>query len=58
MLAYGRDMIARHRGGLADTWTPAEQIVVAERAYAIARIRPLAEHRAELRPALARSAPA
>jgi hypothetical protein len=34
MLAYGRDMIARHRGGLADTWTPAEQIVVAERAYA------------------------
>jgi hypothetical protein len=33
MLAYGRDMIARHRGGLADTWTPAEQIVVAERAY-------------------------
>ena len=34
MLAYGRDMIARHRGGLADKWTPAEQIVVAERAYA------------------------
>ena len=34
MLAYGRDMIARHHGGLADTWTPAEQIVVAERAYA------------------------
>jgi hypothetical protein len=34
MRAYGRDMIARHRGGLADTWTPAEQIVVAERAYA------------------------
>lgn len=34
MLAYGRDMIARHRGGLANTWTPAEQIVVAERAYA------------------------
>jgi hypothetical protein len=33
MRAYGRDMIARHRGGLADTWTPAEQIVVAERAY-------------------------
>jgi hypothetical protein len=34
MRAYGGDMIARHRGGLADTWTPAEQIVVAERAYA------------------------
>ena len=34
MRAYGSDMIARHRGGLADTWTPAEQIVVAERAYA------------------------
>jgi hypothetical protein len=34
MLAYGRDMIERHRGGLANTWTPAEQIVVAERAYA------------------------
>jgi len=25
--------IRRHHGGLADTWTPAEQIVVAERAY-------------------------
>ncbi len=34
MLAYGRDMIERYRGGLADKWTPAEQIVVAERAYA------------------------
>jgi hypothetical protein len=34
MRAYGRDMIARHHGGLADTWSPAEQIVVAERAYA------------------------
>lgn len=33
MRAYGRDMIARHHGGLADTWTPAEQIIVAERAY-------------------------
>jgi hypothetical protein len=33
MRAYGRDMITRHHGGLADTWTPAEQIVVAERAY-------------------------
>jgi hypothetical protein len=34
MRAYGGDMIARHSGGLADTWTPAEQILVAERAYA------------------------
>lgn len=33
MRSYGRDMLARHHGGLADTWTPAEQIVVAERAY-------------------------
>jgi hypothetical protein len=33
MSAYGEDMIARHHGGLANTWTPAEQIVVAERAY-------------------------
>lgn len=33
MLAYGRDAMARHHGGWADTWTPAEQIVVAERAY-------------------------
>jgi hypothetical protein len=34
MRAYGSDMIRRHRGGLADRWTPAEQILVAERAYA------------------------
>jgi hypothetical protein len=33
MRAYGGDVIARHHGGLANTWTPAEQIVVAERAY-------------------------
>lgn len=33
-MTYGADMIRAHRGGLADTWTPAEQIVVAERAYA------------------------
>jgi hypothetical protein len=33
MRAYGGDMIRRHHGGLADTWTPAEQILVAERAY-------------------------
>jgi hypothetical protein len=32
MAAYGRDMIERHHGGLADTWTPREQMVVAERA--------------------------
>jgi hypothetical protein len=34
MRTYGADMIRRHHGGLANTWTPAEQIVVAERAYA------------------------
>jgi hypothetical protein len=34
MRAYGSDMLRRHHGGLANTWTPAEQIVVAERAYA------------------------
>lgn len=33
MLAYGRDMIARHHGGMAETWTPAEQIIVADRAH-------------------------
>lgn len=37
MRTYGSDMIARHHGGLADTWTPAEQIVVAERAYVSGR---------------------
>ena len=52
MRAYGGDMIARHHGGLADTWTPAEQIVVAERAYAVARLRALAEHVAQLRGSL------
>jgi hypothetical protein len=30
---YGEDMIRRHHGGLADTWTPIEQITVANRAY-------------------------
>ena len=30
---YGADMIARHHGGLANTWTEAEQIVVANRAW-------------------------
>lgn len=30
--AYGSDMIRLHAGGLADTWTPREQMVVAERA--------------------------
>jgi hypothetical protein len=33
MATYGSDMIRRHGGGLADTWTPAEQMVVAQRAY-------------------------
>lgn len=32
MAAYGSDMIRKHHGGLADTWTPAEQIIVADRA--------------------------
>jgi hypothetical protein len=40
MQAYGGDMIRRHHGGLADTWTPAEQIVVAERAYETRGFRP------------------
>lgn len=33
MWAYGADMIRLHHGGLADTWTPAEQIIVADRAH-------------------------
>lgn len=33
MLAYGRDMIAKHGGRWADAWTPAEQILVAHRAW-------------------------
>lgn len=33
MAAYGSDMIREHHGGLADTWTPAEQIIVADRAH-------------------------
>lgn len=37
MRTYGQDIERRHRGGLADTWTPAEQIVVAERAYVSGR---------------------
>ena len=56
MRAYGRDMIRRHHGGLADTWTPAEQIVVAERAYHDARVRALAADRAQLRGSLERLA--
>lgn len=32
MRTYGSDMIRRHHGGLADTWTPREQMVAAERA--------------------------
>lgn len=37
MRTYGADMIKRHNGGLAETWTPAEQITVAERAYVSGR---------------------
>jgi Transglycosylase-like domain len=33
MHSYGEDMIRRHNGDLADTWTPAEQITVANRAW-------------------------
>jgi hypothetical protein len=33
MNTYGRDMEQRHHGGLANTWTPAEQIIVADRAH-------------------------
>jgi hypothetical protein len=33
MQTYGADMIRRHHGGLANTWTSAEQIVVANRAW-------------------------
>lgn len=37
MAAYGADVIREHHGGLADTWTPREQMVVAERARASGR---------------------
>jgi hypothetical protein len=30
---YGEDMIRLHHGGLANTWTAAEQITVANRAW-------------------------
>lgn len=33
MRAYGRDMLAKYRGRWADAWTPAEQIIVAHRAW-------------------------
>ena len=33
MHTYGEDMIERHHGGLANTWTAVEQIVVANRAW-------------------------
>jgi hypothetical protein len=33
MHTYGADMIRRHHGGLANTWTSVEQIVVANRAW-------------------------
>lgn len=32
MTTYGADVIRAHGGGLADTWSPREQMVVAERA--------------------------
>lgn len=37
MRTYGADMIRRHHGGLANTWTPREQIIVAQRAFAQGR---------------------
>lgn len=37
MLTYGADMIRRHHGALANAWTPREQIIVAQRAYAQGR---------------------
>jgi hypothetical protein len=37
MRTYGRDMIRRHHGGLANTWTPREQLIVAQRAFAQGR---------------------
>lgn len=33
MSTYGSDITAIHNGGLAETWTPIEQIIVAERAW-------------------------
>lgn len=33
MRAYGRDMLAKYRGRWADAWTPADQIIVADRAH-------------------------
>lgn len=33
MYTYGSDMIREHHGGYANTWTPLEQMIVAERAY-------------------------
>lgn len=33
MAAYGADFIKLHGGGLANTWTPREQMLAAERAY-------------------------
>lgn len=33
MREYGADMLQRHHGGLANVWTPREQIVVAQRAF-------------------------
>jgi hypothetical protein len=31
MRAYGRDMLAKYGGRLADAWSPRDQLVVAER---------------------------
>jgi len=33
MRAYGRDMLQRYHGRGAEAWTPAEQIIVANRAH-------------------------
>lgn len=33
MKAYGRDMLAKYHGRGAEVWTPAEQIIVADRAH-------------------------
>jgi len=32
MLTYGLDFVRRHRGGWANTWTPREQMIAANRA--------------------------
>lgn len=37
MESYGGDVIRRHHGGFANTWTPLEQMTVAERAFRAGR---------------------